>query len=80
MDADAIPEEPWGTTRTCPHCAGTMRPIAWGYPLMDEPLLEAHNRGEVFLGGCVIPEGPVPQWHCTACGRDVHVPGADTEA
>lgn len=80
MDAGQIPGEPWGTTRTCPHCDGVMRPIAWGYPLMDEPLLAAHERGEVFLGGCVIPDGPIPQWHCTACGRDVHVPEAATEA
>ena len=75
-----IPEEPWGSTRACPHCAGAMRPIVWGYPLMDDPLLEAANQGEVFLGGCIIPEGPTPQWHCPGCDRDVHVAVADSEA
>ena len=80
MDSDEIPEEPWGTTQPCPHCGGTMGPIAWGYPMMDEPLLRAHERGEVFLGGCVIPEGPIPQWHCPNCGRDVHVREAGAEA
>ena len=78
MDSDEIPEESWGTTRPCPHCTGTMLPIAYGLP--DGELFEAAERGEVSLGGCVIPEGPIPQWHCTRCGRDVRVPEATSEA
>lgn len=80
MTDHEIPDEPRGNTRACPHCTTDMRPIAWGYPMMDEPLLAAHERGEVFLGGCIIPEGPVPQWHCPGCGRDVHIDRADSEA
>ena len=80
VDEDVIPEESWDSTAPCPHCGTDMRPIVWGYPLMDEPLLEAHERGDVFLGGCVIPEGPIPQWHCPGCGRDVHIARAGTEA
>ena len=55
-----------------------MRPIAYGYP--DEELFAAGDRGEVFIGGCVIPEGPVPQWHCTSCDRHVHLTQAPTDA
>lgn len=75
---DRIPEEPWETTRTCPHCAGEMRPIVYGYP--DRDLFDAGDRGDVFIGGCVIPQEPIPQWHCFSCGRDVYVPEVDTEA
>lgn len=77
-DMGGIPDEPRGSSRTCPHCGGTMRPIAYGYP--DEELFAAGDRGEVFIGGCVIPEGPVPQWHCTSCDRHVHLTQAPTDA
>ena len=73
-----VPDEPWDSTRPCPHCAGEMRPIAWGYP--DQELFEAGDRGQVFIGGCVIPDGPVPQWHCFSCGRDVHLPDVPEDA
>ena len=78
MDSDEIPEEPWGTTRPCPHCAGVMIPIAYGYP--DGELFEAAERGEAAIGGCVIPVGDIPNWRCRSCGRDVVVAEAGSEA
>ena len=75
-DSELPTEPPWGAAEPCPHCGADMRPIAWGYPLADDPVMAAADRGEVFLGGCVIPEGPVPQWRCTGCGRDVALPEA----
>ena len=68
-----IPEEPWDSTSPCPYDGAAMRPIVWGYPMLDDPAMAAAERGEVFLGGCVIPAAPIPQWHCPRCGRDVHV-------
>ena len=73
-----VPDEPWGTTRPCPHCAGTMIPIAYGMP--DQELIDASEQGQAAIGGCVIPVDPIPQWRCTACGRDVAVAEAQPEA
>jgi len=75
-----LPDEPWGSTSPCPYCAQDMRPILWGLPGMDDPAIPAAERGEVFLGGCIVPEGPIPQWHCPGCGRDVRVAEVSPEA
>jgi hypothetical protein len=77
VDGDPeIPEEPMGSTLACRRCGGTMKPIWYGYP--DRELFEAADRGDVAIGGCVIPMGDIPQWRCFDCGRDVYV--AETEA
>jgi len=53
---------------TCPKCGqDTGIPIAYGMPDME--LVEAAQRGEVALGGCLVMDDN-PQWQCTdaACG------------
>jgi hypothetical protein len=42
----------------------------WGYPAMDENLRQALDRGDVVLGGCLIPPDGPPDWHCQDCGLD----------
>ncbi len=36
----------------CPKCNAAMIPIEYGFP--DDALLEAAERGEVRIGGCII--------------------------
>lgn len=52
--------------KTCPHCAQAEAvPIAYGYPSPEG--MEAAERGEVVLGGCVVT-GEDPRTICRACG------------
>ncbi len=53
---------------TCPTCGpGTfVVPIIYGGPAPGDA--EAVARGEIELGGCVLPEGKVPTHRCKACG------------
>jgi hypothetical protein len=55
-------------TPACPECGSNENviPIIYGYP--GPELREAAERGEVFLGGCVMT-GDDPLWYCKACGR-----------
>lgn len=57
-------------TESCPDCGGRLIPILWGYP--GPEMLEKANRGEVFLGGCVLPMNN-PDYHCTGCGHEFHL-------
>ncbi len=55
-----------GDELICPECGSEdVIPIAYGKPGAE--LAEAAERGEVFLGGCMISEDS-PNWHCKACG------------
>ena len=52
----------------CPRC-GERSPvrIVYGYPMGD--MIEASERGEIVLGGCMMsPQSP--SWHCRRCGRE----------
>lgn len=73
-----IPDQPPGATKPCPHCGGTMLPDVYGYP--DQDLFDAEDRGEVYLHGCVIPQGPIPEWRCPDCRHESTVPGPSAEA
>jgi len=55
-------------TPACPECGTSENviPIIYGYP--GPELREAADRGEVWLGGCVIT-GDDPLWHCKDCGK-----------
>jgi hypothetical protein len=57
-----VEEEPLA----CPECGSNTNvvPIVYGYPSPE--LREAAERGEVFLGGCVIT-GDDPLWYCDDC-------------
>lgn len=62
---------------TCPACGGGTIPLEYGYP--DEELFAAGERGEVAIGGCVVPPpsqevGEV----CRECGREYARPEAWT--
>jgi hypothetical protein len=45
-------------------CQAKMVPIVHGYPGHD--LMEAAERGEVVLGGCVVMPHQ-PRWKCLSC-------------
>lgn len=48
----------------CPVCGCPMVPIAYGYPGPD--MFDAADRGDIVLGGCMVPEG-APVERCVAC-------------
>ncbi len=49
----------------CPKCgSGNVAEIVYGYPTPDA--VEAQDRGEIELGGCVI-DADDPQWICKNC-------------
>lgn len=49
----------------CTECGGRTIPIAYGYP--GPGMMEAAERGEIELGGCVIFDEQ-PTRRCEACG------------
>lgn len=51
----------------CPHCGQPMVPIRYGYP--GQALVEAAERGEVVLGGCIVEPGQ-PEWSCRTCSLE----------
>lgn len=53
----------------CPVCSSSETvPLAFGFP--GPEMMDAADRGEIVLGGCCLPEGPIPRWHCAACRVD----------
>lgn len=63
----------------CPRC-GERDPLPIVYGLPSPPLFEAAERGEVALGGCVLPFAS-PSWRCRRCGREwAEPPGAQVTA
>lgn len=51
----------------CPGCDRSIspQPIAYGYP--GQEMADAAERGEIFLGGCVV-YGDFPSHRCPMCG------------
>ena len=45
----------------CPVCQSPLVPVLYGYPGLDA--VEAEERGELVLGGCVVGEG-MPELAC----------------
>lgn len=54
-------------TRFCPDCGGELIPIVWGYP--NPEMFQKAERGEIFLGGCVLPPNN-PNYHCKNCDNE----------
>jgi hypothetical protein len=54
--------------RDCPGAPAGV-PVVFGLP--DPRAIEAADRGELVLGGCLMPETAPPRWACPACGRDL---------
>lgn len=52
---------------TCPGCSSHMspQPVVYGYPSIE--LVDAAERGDVFLGGCVVYRD-FPSHRCPTCG------------
>lgn len=52
--------------RACPRCGSPEKliPIEYGYPGTE--LIEAAERGDVLLGGCVVDVSNA-EWHCSRC-------------
>ncbi len=49
----------------CPHCGErSLIPIGYGKP--SQETIERAERGELFLGGCVVTEND-PAWYCSQC-------------
>lgn len=59
----------------CPRCSRTGVPIIYGMP--DPHLVDLAGRGEVVLGGCVIPPEP-PTTTCPRCHELWGVDGTAT--
>ncbi len=49
--------------RKCPNCGGQALPILYGLPSIEA--IEAQERGELFLGGCVVRD---QNMLCRTCG------------
>ena len=62
----------------CPRCDGELLPILWGMPTLED--WEAGQRGEVYIGGCIVPDAPWPRWTCAACGIRITDDGAEEPA
>ena len=56
-------------------CGATPIPIAYGFP--GGELVEAVERGEVHLGGCVV-SWKNPAWYCPSCHRTFGRPARQT--
>lgn len=61
MSDDEVPE-----LSVCPACGKLGVPIVYGLP--DHGLMEAAERGEVALGGCIIHDDD-PSHECPECGH-----------
>ena len=55
-----------GAPPPCPSCGGKLLLIRYGMPGIS--MMEAANRGEIILGGCIISEGD-PDLECADCGK-----------
>lgn len=54
---------------TCAHCGRRVsKLVVYGYP--EPETLERARRGEVVLGGCVLPAEPITNWVCDLCRAD----------
>ena len=51
----------------CPNCGNKMVEIVYGMPAPET--FEKAEKGEVFLGGCMI-EDDRPEYHCNNCRRN----------
>jgi hypothetical protein len=51
--------------RACERCGDELHAIAYGYPSPE--MMEAEERGEIALGGCVVYDD-APRWTCPGCG------------
>lgn len=47
---------------TCPECGTIGVPLLFGLPTPEAHA--ADDEGELALGGCLLPEEPVPNWQC----------------
>lgn len=53
--------------RRCPQCGeATVVAVMYGFPTPEA--VEAADRGEVEIGGCIV-EDDNPTWRCRQCGR-----------
>lgn len=53
----------------CPRCGvPDPLPLVFGMPVVE--LGEAAARGEIALGGCLVPPDPRPEWQCRGCGLE----------
>lgn len=53
----------------CPRCGNELLPIVYGMP--GPEMLEKAERGEIYLGGCVITPDD-PKYYCDACDREFY--------
>jgi rubrerythrin len=60
MDDDGAKE------RRCPVCRGKMARIVYGLVPPNPDLVQAMERGEIMLGGCVVSDDQ-PEYGCPTC-------------
>ncbi len=56
------------TTKKCPKCDRPLISILYGEPTYEA--FEASERGEIILGGCLMPGDDGPHYHCDKCKLD----------
>lgn len=61
--------KPMEKTEVCPDCGGELIPIVYGFPSPE--IMEKAERGEVSLGGCVLPG--FGNYHCKSCNEDFNL-------
>ena len=54
--------------RRCPVCGGKMARIVYGLVPPNPDLVQAMERGEIMLGGCVVSDD-MPEYGCLTCCR-----------
>lgn len=54
----------------CPKCGSkNIAYIVYGEVCFDKELNEALDKGEIYLGGCIISKDS-PAYHCNDCGNE----------
>lgn len=56
-----------GDKSICPHCGNKLIDIEYGD--VNSEAGELAKKGELFLGGCIIFDGEMPEYHCNNCRR-----------
>lgn len=62
-------------SQVCDHCGRAVVPIAYGMP--GDETIRAVERGEIVLGGCMLPVGAGPSHQCP-CGATKRVDMSST--
>jgi transposase-like protein len=63
---DEVYGVPLSSFKECPRCGSTDAVAVYLFGLPARPP-QPHEEHRVVFGGCVIGEGPIPDWRCQEC-------------